>query len=216
MHFEQVSSKRDESILYPISSYERREGLSISKGGGRFRNEEVAKFGNLICCWGIPFYRSCSAFLDEPGAYNCEAKDLLPQWWILPNQNWKYEDRELVLYSGPYMLTNRPVIVKGWRPRFNFKDGVLRTIPLWVCLSNLPLNCWGKDSLSRIGSIIGRPIYAYECISSINRISYTRILIEVDITYALPEVVKVQDPTWAEFDQVVEFDWKPKFCAKCL
>ncbi|XP_059315396.1 uncharacterized protein LOC132066006 [Lycium ferocissimum] len=52
------------------------------------------------------------------------------------------EDHELVLYSGPYMLNNRPVIVKGWTPGFNFNDEVLRTIPLWVRLPNLPLSCW--------------------------------------------------------------------------
>lgn len=43
------------------------------------------------------------------------------------------------------------------------------------------------------------------------RISYARILIEMDVTTPLPEVVKVKDPNGRQFDQRVEYVWKPKY-----
>ncbi|KAK4713244.1 hypothetical protein R3W88_019151 [Solanum pinnatisectum] len=126
------------------------------------------------------------------------------------------EDRDEVLFSGPYMMSSRPVIVKAWCPNFNFNNEVLRMIPLWVKLPNLPLNCWGKDSLSRIGSRLGRHLYADECTSCIDRISFARILVEMDITQVLHVHVKVQDPNGRVFEQSIEYEWKPSYCTKCL
>lgn len=69
------------------------------------------------------------------------------------------EDMNVVLCSGPHMFFGKPVIVKPWSDKFNFHNEILRTI-LWVKLPNLPLNCWGLETLSRIGSILGVPICA--------------------------------------------------------
>lgn len=51
------------------------------------------------------------------------------------------EERDKVLRIGPYYLLRRPVIMKPWIPEFNLKEEILTTIPLWVKLPNLPLNC---------------------------------------------------------------------------
>ncbi|XP_070040441.1 uncharacterized protein [Nicotiana tomentosiformis] len=77
-------------------------------------------------------------------------------------------DHDEVLYSGPHMLNNRPVIVKVWEAGFDFNKEVLRMIPLWIKLPNLPLNCWSTTSLSCIGSVLGRPVYADECTTKID------------------------------------------------
>ncbi|XP_075077311.1 uncharacterized protein LOC142164046 [Nicotiana tabacum] len=126
------------------------------------------------------------------------------------------EDKNEVLYSGTHTIGNKPIILKSWSADFNFYDEVLKTIPLWVSFSNLPLNCWGKITLSRIASGLGFPIYADECTSSTTRISYARVLIEIDILKKLPKCIIVQDPYGKEFEQVVEYDWVPQYCHKCL
>ena len=61
------------------------------------------------------------------------------------------EDRNEILYSGSFTLNNRPMIVKSWTPNFNFHDEIMRVVPLWVRFPNLLLNCWGPETLSRIG-----------------------------------------------------------------
>lgn len=71
-------------------------------------------------------------------------------------------------------------------------------------------------TLSRIGSGLGIPLYANDCTTKADRISYARVLIEMDITRALPETVCVQDPTRKCFEQVVTYNWRPIFCNICL
>ncbi|PHU07078.1 hypothetical protein BC332_23567 [Capsicum chinense] len=71
-----------------------------------------------------------------------------------------FKDKEEVLYSGPYRINSKPIIVRTWNPDFNFGEEVLRTIPLWIRLPNLPINYWGNQMLSRIGSVLGKPLWA--------------------------------------------------------
>ncbi|KAK4737473.1 hypothetical protein R3W88_001170 [Solanum pinnatisectum] len=122
------------------------------------------------------------------------------------------EERDRVLCSGPYYLMRRPIIMKPWVLEFNFKEEILTTIPLWVKLPNLPLNCWNVVVLSKIESSLGKPLYANECTSQMNRISFVRILVEVDITRPLPKVIKMHDPKGKVLEQQVWFEWKPIFC----
>ncbi|XP_070003333.1 uncharacterized protein [Nicotiana sylvestris] len=126
------------------------------------------------------------------------------------------EDRDVVLYLGPYTINIKPIIVKMWNADFDFNDEVLKTIPLWIQFPNLPLNCWEGDSLSRIGSTLGVPVYADTCTTKVERISYARILVELDITKSLPKQIMVDDPNGREFEQEVWYDWMPMYSNKCL
>ncbi|XP_019224956.1 PREDICTED: uncharacterized protein LOC109206577 [Nicotiana attenuata] len=106
--------------------------------------------------------------------------------------------------------------MKAWSEDFNIQDEVLKTIPLWVRFPNLPINCWSMKALNKIGSTLGSPVYADECTTGSIRISYARMLIEMDITKPLPRSVKLQDPKGRIIQQEVTYDWEPKYCTKCL
>ncbi|XP_019244242.1 PREDICTED: uncharacterized protein LOC109224110 [Nicotiana attenuata] len=110
----------------------------------------------------------------------------------------------------------KPLILKSWTEDFDLYNEVFKTIPLWVSFPNLPLNCWGRLTLSRIASGLGTPLYADECTGNASRISYSRVLIEMDISKKLPKCIKIQDPSGKEFEQMVEYDWVPQYCRKCL
>lgn len=51
------------------------------------------------------------------------------------------EDRDSVLWSGPYTLKNNAMILKVWSPEFDFNSEILQTTPLWVRFPNLSLSC---------------------------------------------------------------------------
>ncbi|XP_055800406.1 uncharacterized protein LOC129869834 [Solanum dulcamara] len=120
-----------------------------------------------------------------------------------------------IFYSGPYTINNRPIILKLWTVDFDFSKEFPITIPLWVKFPKLLMSCWGKGSLSRIASVIGVPIYADECTAKQTRISYARMLIEVNVTQPLPDKITVMDLHEKVFEQEVLYDWKPKFFPKC-
>lgn len=66
----------------------------------------------------------------------------------------------------------------------------------------LQLLQWGMD--------LEIPLHADECTSSVARISYTRLLVEMDIKGTVPSTIEVQDPNGV--DQVIEYEWVPDGC----
>ncbi|PNX80789.1 hypothetical protein L195_g036800, partial [Trifolium pratense] len=78
-----------------------------------------------------------------------------------------------------------------------------------------PLYLWGAKSLSKIESALGTPVVIDECTANKFRISYARILIEVDITQELPKEITITDSEGGKMKQPVEYEWKPTFCNKC-
>lgn len=103
------------------------------------------------------------------------------------------EDRDEVLYSGPHVMNNKPIIVKVWFADFDFNKEVLQTISVWVKYPNLLLNCWENKSLRRISSGLGIPLYADTCTTQIDQISYARVLVEVNVTKELPRSIKMKE-----------------------
>lgn len=124
-------------------------------------------------------------------------------------------DQEKMLFEGPYMIACRPVIVKEWMVDFCFEKEVLHEVPLWVKLPNLPLTCWSSDSLSRISSVLGKPICVDECTTQHKRISYARLLVEVDITQPLTYKVQIEDEQGRMIEHQVLYEWVPVYCQKC-
>lgn len=49
-------------------------------------------------------------------------------------------DMNEILYSGPYTINNKPMILKPWTVDFDFNSEFLTEIPLWVKLPNLPMS----------------------------------------------------------------------------
>jgi hypothetical protein len=96
-------------------------------------------------------------------------------------------DKDVVLMQGPYTIRNMPMLLRDWKPDFSLKRDLLRTLPIWVKLPQLPLHLWGIQSLSKIGSAIGKPLVTDECTAHKLRVSYARMLVEIDVTQDLPQ-----------------------------
>ncbi|XP_070035901.1 uncharacterized protein [Nicotiana tomentosiformis] len=135
-------------------------------------------------------------------------------YFLIHFHNMEYRNR--AMSSTPNTINNKPIIMREWTTDFNFKEEMPSTLPLWVRFPNLPMNCWGVKSLSRIASSLGVPIYVDDCTTRIDRISYARVLIEIDITKELPDKTVVRDPNGRSFEQEVTYDWRPIHCNTCL
>uniref|UniRef100_A0A494G8C7 Uncharacterized protein n=1 Tax=Solanum lycopersicum TaxID=4081 RepID=A0A494G8C7_SOLLC len=124
-------------------------------------------------------------------------------------QKWKCALIAYVVGECPgYNSMKRYIIMNwsNWCPEFDLGNEFLTEIPLWVNFPKLPLNCWGVGSLSRIASAIGVPLFADECTTKQTRISYARMLIEVNVTKAIPQQITVVDPNGKTFLQDVELE----------
>ncbi|KAH0764709.1 hypothetical protein KY285_000580 [Solanum tuberosum] len=163
----------------------------------------------------VPGYNAMSRYIAQHWA-NVAAPDLYLHeegYYVIKCHS--IEDMHEVFYAGPYTVNNRPLILKPWTPEFDFSVEFPTEIPLWVKFPKLPMNCWGVNSLSQIASAIGSPIFADQCTTKQSRISFARMLIEVNVTIDLPEEITVMDPSGRVFLQEVVYDWRPDFCQTC-
>lgn len=124
------------------------------------------------------------------------------------------EDCNSVLRGGPYIMGGKPILLKKWSSAFNLHDE-LRIAPVWVRFPGLPVIYWGANTLSRLASILGVPLMADDFTSRQARVSYARVLIEVDITKPLPSMIKFRNEIGQVVEQRITCDWVPYFCSKC-
>lgn len=134
--------------------------------------------------------------------------------WLLFKFN-SSVDRDFVLSQGPYYIYGRPLLLKIMPDVFNFNDSAISSVPIWLQLPNLPLEFWNVRALSKIASKLGVPKQADKLTISRDRVSFARVLVEVDITKPLKREVCITVPNGKELIQPVWYEYIPKFCPEC-
>lgn len=79
---------------------------------------------------------------------------------------------------------------------------------------DLPLECWTSNDLGKIVSKIGKPISNDKLNSTEGRLSYARVLVEVDAFIELVRSVKMKLPNGKLKEQVL-YENVPKFYSTC-
>lgn len=71
---------------------------------------------------------------------------------------------------------------------------------------------WGTNLLKQLEkkSIVQKKLYTDKVIARMERISYARVLIEIDVSNVLPESIELIVQSGV-FQQRVTYEWKPKF-----
>ncbi|XP_070026484.1 uncharacterized protein [Nicotiana sylvestris] len=126
------------------------------------------------------------------------------------------EDKVCIIQNGPYTFRNRPMILKQWSPEFQLHKKAMRILPIWVCFPGLPLLYWSEENLGRIASFLGKPMCTDVLTAKGEKISYARVLIEMDITQILPESINVEVPYGGIWSQKIEYEWKPTLFQECM
>ena len=125
------------------------------------------------------------------------------------------EDRLSVLNGGPYFIYGRSLMLKNMPRCFRFGGEEFATVPVWVKLPDLPIDCWNARALSKIASRIGKPITTDKMTLTKERLSFARVMVEVDASKELVSSVEIKLPNGEIYNQFVEFEVTPKYCKKC-
>ena len=150
----------------------------------------------------------------------CDAWHVKYQYYV-HSSGWlvfKFEcanDRDTVLNGGPYFVFGRPLLLKMMPPYFEFGDEEISILPAWIQLPGLPLECWNVSALSKIASKVGKPVTTDRLTSTKERLSFARILVEVDAAKDMARSVQIRLPNGRMREQPVIFEFEPKFCANC-
>ncbi|KAI8570248.1 hypothetical protein RHMOL_Rhmol01G0019400 [Rhododendron molle] len=127
----------------------------------------------------------------------------------------KFKDEEVVdsiIENGPYFCGGKHVILVRWHPGMHLTKGAFSSVPVWVKLYNVPLECWNDEGLSYIASHIGNPLYPDEFTREHSRLTFARVCIEVEATKEIPESFVVDLGYGKPFEIRVEVPWKPQAC----
>ncbi|XP_011016272.1 PREDICTED: uncharacterized protein LOC105119785, partial [Populus euphratica] len=147
--------------------------------------------------------------------WQCEASITIHDsgWLIFTFDN--DADKSHVLDGGPYLVYGRPLILKPMTEYFEFSSTEMHTVPVWVKFPNLPLKCWSLKCLSKIASVLGRPVQSDMFTASMARLSYARVLVEVNLLSDLPSSIEVTLPNGHILHQQVVYETLPRFCKHC-
>ncbi|XP_020245093.1 uncharacterized protein LOC109823217 [Asparagus officinalis] len=122
-----------------------------------------------------------------------------------------------VLEAGPWFFGSRPLVLKPWSIEIDMDTIQDSSYPLWVQFPNLRLNLWSSTGISKVSSLIGKPITTDKLIATRKRKSYARVLLEVQLplTSPLPDQVVIQGPNGKCHNQKVIYEFKPRWCDTC-
>jgi hypothetical protein len=141
--------------------------------------------------------------------WHCEASLTIHDsgWLIFKFAN--EEDKLNVLSGGPFLVYGRPLILRAMPEYFDFSSSDMHSVPVWVKFPNLPLKCWSLKCLSKIASVLGKLVQSDMLTSSMSRLSYTRVLMEVNLLSDLPYSIKVTLPNGSILHQQVVYETLP-------
>jgi hypothetical protein len=120
-----------------------------------------------------------------------------------------------VLNRGPYSVYGRLLILKTMPDYFDFDTSDMIRMPVWVRFPNLPLQCLSPLCLSKLASVIGKPVHSDSPTTSTTRLSYARMLIDIDLLVELPSSIDITLPNGVTKSQAVINESLPRFCKQC-
>lgn len=98
---------------------------------------------------------------------------------------------------------------------FDFSTEEMTRAPIWVRFPNLPLCYWSPICLFKIVSVIGKPIQCDHMTSTLSRLSYACVLVEIDLRENLQQSVMISLPSGQVLHQKVVYESLPKFYNFC-
>ncbi|XP_074304499.1 uncharacterized protein LOC141639227 [Silene latifolia] len=120
-----------------------------------------------------------------------------------------------ILRGNAWSLSGHSLLLKQWTPLFPTQLDTISKVPVWVLFHNLDPHLWSASALSKIASKIGTPLYADPVTTNKERLSFARVMVEVDLSGPLPDNVVINSPFTGQIIQDVEYEWLPYYCTHC-
>ncbi|XP_077252320.1 uncharacterized protein LOC143891663 [Tasmannia lanceolata] len=123
------------------------------------------------------------------------------------------EDCLRVLEGDSHSVGGRPLILHRWDPDSPLEKK-LTDVPVWIRLLGLHLKLWSHHCLSRIASMLGKPLYKDSHTADATRLKYACFCVQVNVDQSLPNSIKLKTSK-GEINQPITYEWKPRACTNC-
>ena len=182
----------------------------IEEGELIWKNAVVLQFVGRFPNFGV-FQKMINTLWGEDGEV-----DIRPaghNLFILQLPNSATRDR--VLEAGPWHIQNKPLIVRKWEPGMKSLEFNMTRLPIWVHLSNVPLELFSQKGISYIASALGNPLYMDRFTASQQRLAFARVCVEVDASVEVPRSIEVEMKNGHRVHVNVSIPWMPAKCSHC-
>ncbi|XP_074266898.1 uncharacterized protein LOC141590190 [Silene latifolia] len=120
-----------------------------------------------------------------------------------------------VLKQGPWNVGHNILILKQWSPSFSLEMDRVAKVPVWILFPGLDPFLWTDKVMSKMANKIGKPLFADPATTSKEKLSFARVLVEVDVSQELPSHVVINTPHLGQYSQKVVYEWLPYYCKCC-
>ncbi|GAV80067.1 DUF4283 domain-containing protein, partial [Cephalotus follicularis] len=99
---------------------------------------------------------------------------------------------DLVLSNGPWEVWGAYLALRRWEEGMSLCKESFSSIPVWVKLTNVPPELWTRPGLSYIDSALGVPLCLDAATVVGNRLSFSRVCVEMKAHSNFPNSFKVR------------------------
>ncbi|XP_059635306.1 uncharacterized protein LOC132277469 [Cornus florida] len=85
----------------------------------------------------------------------------------------------------------RLIIIRKWITNVKFEKDVLKTIPIWMRIYDLPIHFRNAVVVSKVCSSFAQPIYMDNLTLHRDQGGFVRVIVEIDIKVELPDMLEV-------------------------
>lgn len=121
------------------------------------------------------------------------------------------EEKYLTALAGvPWRAFGSYLMVQAWTPKFDPTRDAIVTTPVWIRLSNLPVNFYHKSILMGIAKGLGKPIRVDDTTLNLERARFARVCVEVDLRKPLKGSVLINKERY-----YVSYEGLSNICSNC-
>lgn len=114
------------------------------------------------------------------------------------------------LTGGPWRAFGSYLMVQAWSPEFDPLRDEIVTTPVWVRLSNIPVNFYHKAILLGIAKGLGKPIKVDVTTLNFERARFARVCVEVNLQKPLKGTVMINGERY-----FVSYEGLTNICSLC-
>lgn len=107
------------------------------------------------------------------------------------------------------------MILELWNAHEDFRNEDVKHVPIWVQLLNLDIKYWGEIYLFKIICQIRTHIHFDSVTKKKERLSFSRVLIEVSINQDFPTMINFINDRDQEVDLMIHYELKPVSYSNC-
>lgn len=125
--------------------------------------------------------------------------------------------RQRIVNRGMWNLMDIPMIVSKWTPFAEEEQPAMKSIPLWVTLTNVPPTMYTEKGLEFLFSAVGKPIRLHPRTVACMNFEEAQMFVEADLTKELPREYLLTGEEEGEMNVEVQYSypWLPPRCSNC-